>query len=141
MNFIHVYDGRKNFKLTSASFHDTYHTISDKYRYLISRTQEALKMDKKTIYVVFTTGDGSKPSDFINLLHSIKTQRNNNFLLLVLVGKYSAPINNFPFDTIIEENLCFHEVVHYPLKEWFRKPSIDQWDRIMNVFSLANNKP
>jgi hypothetical protein len=132
--FNHVYDHMPRFRITPQSFAQTYPSIQAKYVYLTSQTVAAFRMTQKTLYISYVYTQQHKQSDFINLLNSIRAQRkNNNFFMLVLVANNLSPIN-FVFDTLIEENLYFHQIDYYPLSHWHTEQSKAQWNRILSLF-------
>lgn len=130
--FNHVYDHIKGFKLTPQTFMETYDSIIDKYVYLTQQSLYSFRMPQKTLYISYVYNRHSQ-SDFVNLLNSIKSQRvNNDFLLLILVTKGLK--ETYDFDTLIDGNLCFHEIDNYPYPVWHSEKSKSQWNRILSLF-------
>jgi hypothetical protein len=136
--FNHVFDHIKDFKLNPQSYNRTYDSIHDKYVYLTRQSLASFRMTQKTLYISYVYTLKHRQSDFINLVKSIRDQRgNSNFLVLVLVIRDLMP-NRFVFDTLIEGNLCFHEIEYYRLAEWGSEKSKTQWNRILNEFVSSN---
>jgi hypothetical protein len=145
--FNHAFDGysvmfQNNSKslLNEELFHKYYYLIDDKFKYLTRKSQEAIHSDKKTMYLIFGDVTHSDPKsqrqeDFIAYTNSIKKQRNNNFIVLVLISDKLDAINNYSFDTIIEGNLIFHKIKSYPSVKWALEDSIAQWNKILKVFA------
>lgn len=132
---IHVYDHMANFKLTPESFKETYSSINEKYVYLTNKTLSAFQNSRKTLYIAYVLSSHHEQSDFINVLDSIKAQRaDTNFLLLVLVTRNSRPSRGYTFDTLIEQNLCIHEIELYPIQGRHSRKGKVQWNRILDIF-------
>jgi hypothetical protein len=113
--------------------------IDKKFKHLTEKSQEAIHSDKKTVYLIFGDVAHSDPKgqrqDFIAFTHSIKKQRNSNFLVLVLVTDKLSAINNYIYDKILEGNLIIHQIKFYIRRDWEHKDSIAQWNKILKIIA------
>ncbi len=146
--FNHAFDGidevssYDNHKLlTTESFHKYFYLIKDKYDHLKKNSRKAFMNNKRTVYIVYACSspskiNGQKQIDFVNLMHSIKSKRDQNFLLIVLVSSNILSVNNYEFDIVIEDNLIFHEIKLFSFNQWHSKESIKQWDDILQLLLL-----
>ena len=142
--FNHAFDGLNEIsysqlsnKLTTASFHKYFHLIEKKFEYLSEKSRKAINTTKKTLYLSYSVGpsdiNGNRHEDFVSMLRSIKSKRNNNFLYLVLVTEEMARMNIYDFDELIEGNLVFHLVRDFHLNLWSGPECSAQWNDILDV--------
>lgn len=124
--------------LTNESFHKYFYLIESKFNHLVENSKKAVTTAKKTLYLVNAVSyrQGSvKPEDFLYFFRSIKSKRNNNFLLLVLISEKIAKMYSFKFDTIIEGNLIFHMMNEYTYGLWNSESSNRQWKEILDLLT------
>ena len=139
--FIHVFEGFRYVshsgwnKVTPESLKYHFHLIGDKYRYLTQNSREAFANSKKALYVIYAdiSRGHNTQNDFLNLLSAIKTKRDNNFLLLVLVANESSVKSSFDMDIVLDGNLIQHAVSHYVFGQWDWPESIKQWDDVLHT--------
>lgn len=138
--FNHVFDANDHVShnrgpkcLTQQSFIENYSSIAEKFDHLIKNSQTSFIGSKQpTLYVSYIFDSlGKSQADFLYLLNAIKSKRDENFLLLVLVSE--DVLNQYDYDTILEENLIFHKIKFYQFKLWNSEDSINQWDDILNI--------
>ena len=148
--FNHAFDGIKEVStrenhnlLTTDSFLKYYHLIEKKFKYLTNNSKYAILNTKKTLYIVYATNYPSKPNgqkqaDFFSLMHSIKSKRNDRFLLLVMVTDTLSSINTYEFDVLLEGNLIFHQIKHFSMFFWHCEESIQEWNEILELFFIKS---
>lgn len=136
--FIHAFDGVKGISHSNIfslqDFHDNYHFISEKFDYLSKNSRKAFSGVKRTLYLGYSLDKRrEKQEEYLNLLRIIKSKRDTNFLLLILVTDNFSDNDSYEFDTILEDNLVFHKIKYYELLRWHSFDSIKQWDDILKV--------
>lgn len=137
-NFIHAFQHISGFNFTIENFNRHFDSISNKYKYLTMKSLSGFKMPDKTLYLAYVYGQQHTQLEFENLLNSIKTQRNNNFLLLILVMKKQRhSFYNYSFNTMIGGNLCFFEFEFDSNFSWHSEETTTKWDKILNILSAA----
>lgn len=136
MMFLHAIE--KSPTLTRKSFRKyEYSLIESKFNHLTENSQKALTSGHKTLYLVYASypsyPEGQTQQDFLNLLSAIKSMRDDNFLLLVLVSTSISSLNHYDYDVIIRGNLCFHLIDDYQYEQWHDGPSVYQWDELLKI--------
>lgn len=144
--FPHAFDNIKGLErffsntiLTNQVLNKYYHLIEEKFKHLTRKSREAIQTDKKMVYLIYGEPVNSDPKgqlqdDYIAFTKSIKKQRNDNFLVLVLVSSLLATINHYTYDTLIEGNLIIHQIDFHRNLSWDSKESIAQWEKIFEIF-------
>lgn len=112
--------------------------IAAKFNHLKENSKLAFKTSKRTLYVVYADKlsdlpNGLTQTDFQTLLQALKLQRNDNFLLLVLVTDRLSQLSNFNFDVLIDGNLIFHLIKEFDNPKWHTAESINQWNEVLQL--------
>lgn len=130
---------------TNELFKKFYNLIHEKFLYLSGKSRDAFSSEKRILYLIHIQGRaGETQNDLIRLMRAIKSKRNSNFFILVLIqGQVSkSQFLNYDFDKIIENNLYFHKIyeVNDPLGQLERKceKSIKHWNELLEKFSFNN---
>lgn len=147
--FVHAFDNIKGWErffshtiLTTQVLHNYYHLIDGKFKHLTRKSQEAIHTEKKMVYLIYgepvnSDPKGQRQEDYIAFTNSIKKQRNDNFIVLVLVSSLLANMNEYTYDTLIEGNLIIHQIDYYRNPSWECKESVTQWNNIFEIFAKA----
>lgn len=144
--FSHAFDGydryvshhRQNTLLNEDRLKAHYHLIDKKLQYLTQKSRETMTTSDKTLYVVYNGSlkpktDALRHEDFLHLLNSIKNQRNDNFLLLVIIPPHLSKINYYEFDTLIENNLYYHRMDFFMWNQRCHSECVRQWSNILSA--------
>ena len=142
--FNHVFDGfnevshsQNRYKLTEESFPKYFPLIEKKFEHLSEKSRQGVNTTKKTLYLSYSlnhkTAEGNAQEDFIYMLKSIKSKRDDNFLYLVLVTEDAAKLNKFDFNVLIEGNLVFHLIKDFRSPFWDGPKCSALWKNIFDA--------
>lgn len=146
--FNHAFDGHRQVShynyynmLNQDSFKRYYHLIDEKFAHLIQNSRLAFSGLKRTLYIAYASSNhsglnarGITQEDFIKFHKALKDSRKDeNFLLLVLVSRETSLNNNYDYDLLINQNLCFHLIDFYLPSQWDSDKSVKQWNDIFQL--------
>ena len=101
---------------------------------MTENSKKAFFNTKNCIYIGYIFDPtGHKQVDILNFLNALKSKRDKNFLMIVLVSDVLEKRSHFDFDVLLEENLIFHKVKFYPSHQWFKNEPVEEWDTILKI--------